>query len=372
MPQDAADRLAGALAGAGLDAIVCLSPENVAYTAGFVVPSHPLMRWRHAADVITADGRRGMVCVDMEETTVRAARPDSDVRVWAEFGGSAMAVLAELLGDLGLSRARVGVEFGYLPVRDHAELVRLLPGARLEPADALLARSRQVKTARELALLTRLARISDAAIAEACRSVAAGSSELDLAAALTGAVYAGGAQQFKLMIVATGERSELPNVGPTDRVLKPGDVCRIEIFSVIDGYHAGVCRTATVGEPAPEAGRVYRNLADCTRILLAAIRPGVRAGDVYAGFRAKFDELAMPPIAFAGHGIGVDLHEAPYLMAGAADVLKPGMVFGIEPLVYRTGYGFGMQIKDMVAVTEGGCQLLSDVTSTGEPLRIAA
>jgi Xaa-Pro dipeptidase len=372
MPQDAADRLAGALTGAGLDAIVCLSPENVAYTAGFVVPSHPLMRWRHAGTVLTADGRQGMLCVDMEETTVRAARPDSDIRVWAEFGGSAMAVLAELLGDLGLSRARVGVEFGYLPVRDHAELVRLLPGARLEPADALLARSRQVKTARELALLTRLARISDSAIAQACRSVAAGSSELDLAAALTGAVYAGGAQQFKLMIVATGERSELPNVGPTDRVLKPGDVCRIEIFSVIDGYHAGVCRTAVVGEPAPEAGRVYRNLVDCTEILLAAIRPGVRAGDVYARFRAKFDELAMPPIAFAGHGIGMDLHEAPYLMAGATDVLEPGMVFGIEPLVYRTGYGFGMQVKDMVAVTDGGCQLLSDVTSTGEPLRIAA
>src|ERR1700733_11174223 len=93
LPQDVTERLAAALAGAGLDAIVCLSPENVAYTAGFVVPSQPLMRWRHAATVITADGLRSMVCVDMEESTVRRARPACDVRAWAEFGGSAMATL---------------------------------------------------------------------------------------------------------------------------------------------------------------------------------------------------------------------------------------------------------------------------------------
>lgn len=372
MPQDVAERLAGELAGQGLDAIVCLSPENVAYTAGFVVPSQPLMRWRHAATVITADGRQAMVCVDMEESTVRRARPACDVRVWAEFGGSAMASLAGLLRDLGLAAGRIGVEFGYLPVSDHAELARLLPGARLTPADALLARCRQTKTAGEISLLTRLSRISDAAIAGACASVAAGSSEMDLAAALTRGVYAAGAQQFRLMIVATGERSELPNVGPSERILKPGDVCRVEIFSVIDGYHAGVCRTAVVGGPPPEAERVYRNLSDCKEILLDAIRPGVLAAEVYARFLSRFDELAMAPIAFVGHGIGVDLHETPYLKADAADELRPGMVLGVEPLVYRTGYGFGMQIKDMVAVTGGGCDLLSDVTDTTEPLCIEA
>jgi ectoine hydrolase len=372
MPPDATDRLTDALRSAGLDALLCLSPENVAYTAGFVVPSQPLMRWRHAVTVLTADGGQAMVCVDMEETTVRRARPDLEVRVWAEFGGSAMAALAGLIDDLGLNDGNLGIELGYLPVRDHAELVRLLPKARLTAADDLLARCRQVKTPDELALLRRLSRISDEAIRAACDSVAAGSSEMDLAAALTRGVYAQGAQQFKLMIVATGERSELPNVNPSRRILKPKDVCRIEIFSVIDGYHAGVCRTAIVGDPPPHAARVYQNLADCKKILLGTIRPGAEAAAIYQGFRAKFDELGMTPIAFAGHGIGVDLHEAPYLMAGATGRLQPGMVLGVEPLVYRTGHGFGMQIKDMVTVTAEGCQLLSDVTSTDEPLRIAA
>jgi Xaa-Pro dipeptidase len=372
MPHGVTGRLGDAMRDAGLDALLCLSPENVAYTAGFVVPSQPLMRWRHAATVVTEAGLQAMVCVDMEETTVRAARPGLDVRVWAEFGGSAMAALAGLVGDLGLAGGCLGVELGYLPARYYAELARLLPRARLTAADDLLARSRQRKTPEEIDLLTRLSRISDQAIRTACESVAAGSSEMDLAAALTRSVYAQGAQQFKLMIVATGERSELPNVGPSARILRPGDVCRIEIFSVIDGYHAGVCRTAIVGDVPPRAARVYQNLADCRKILLDVIGPGVQAAEVYRSFRDKFDELGLPPIAFAGHGIGVDLHEEPYLRAGATARLEPAMVLGVEPLVYRTGHGFGMQIKDMVAVTADGCRLLSDVTSTDEPLPIAA
>lgn len=372
MPEVATARLGDAMSNAGLDGLVCLSPENVAYTAGFVVPSQPLMRWRHAITVLSVDGVQAMVCVDMEEPTVRNARPDLDVRVWAEFGGSAMATLAELLSDLGLAGARLGIELGYLPVRDHAEFLRLLPGARLVAADDLLARCRQVKTPAEIELLTRLSRISDEAIRQACESVAAGSSEMDLAAALTRSVYAQGAQQFKLMIVATGERSELANVNPSTRIMRNGDVCRIEIFSVIDGYHAGVCRTAIAGDAPPEAGRIYRNLADCKKILLDTIRPGIKASAVYESFRAKFDELGMAPIAFVGHGIGVDLHEAPYLKADGTEQLEAGMVLAVEPLVYHTGHGFGMQIKDMVAVTGDGCQLLSDASSTNEPLHIAA
>lgn len=370
MPEDVARGLTSVVSDAGFDALVCLSWENVAYTAGFVVPSQPLMRWRHAATVITADGRQAMVCVDMEETTVRLARPALDLRVWPEFGGSAMATLADLLREMGLAHSRVGVELGYLSVRDHAELTSLLPGAEFGPADALLSERRRIKTAQEIDLLWRLARISDAAIAAACGDVTAGCTEMDLAAALTRGVYEGGAQQFKLMIVASGERSQLPNVGPSARVLKPGDVCRIEIFSVIDGYHAGVCRTAVVGEASPVADRVYRNLADCRDIVLGAIRPGVPARRVYELFRAKFDELGMPPIAFVGHGIGVDLHEHPYLAPFAREALAPGMVLGVEPLVYQSGHGFGMQIKDMVMVEDGGCRLLSDVTSAGEMLRI--
>jgi Xaa-Pro aminopeptidase len=174
------------------------------------------------------------------------------------------------------------------------------------------------------------------------------------------------------MIVATGERSQLPNVGPTERVLKPGDVCRVEIFPVIDGYQAGVCRTAVVGDPPPEAERIYRNLVECKYLVRDAIRPGARAHGVYDTFFAKFNELGMPPISFVGHSIGVNLHERPYLGPHGIETLRAGMVLGMEPLVYRSGHGFGMQIKDMVVVTDDGCRLLSDVSDTDRLHRIEA
>lgn len=372
MRPDVVERLVKLCADSDLDAVVCLSPENVAYAAGFVIPSQSLMRWRHAAVVVTADGRVAIVCVDMEETTVRAAAPGVEVKVWPEFTGSAWAALSDVMNGLGLARARIGVEFSYLAVDDHAELVQRLPAVRLVAADKMLARARQLKTPGEMDLLGRLARISDGAILDSFSAVKAGDTEMDVAAALTRSVYEQGAQQFKLMIVATGERSQLPNVGPTRRRLKPGDVCRVEIFSIIDGYHAGVCRTAIVGDPPAAAEQVYLNLVECKRLVLDAMRPGVAANEVYRIFREKFDELAMPPISFVGHGIGVNLHEQPYLGPYAEQALEPGMVFGMEPLVYRSGHGFGMQIKDMVAIDDGGARLLSDVAHTDALFRIEA
>jgi Xaa-Pro aminopeptidase len=328
------------------------------------------MRWRHAATVLTTDGREAMMCVDMEESSVRAARPDLDVRAWAEFGGSAMTTLAQLLGDLGVAGGRVAVEMSYLSAKDHEELRDLLPQASLSAGDLILQQSRRLKTEREVALLGELSRLADRAIADGCRAVSAGATEMDIAAALTAALFRQGAQQFKLMIVASGERSQLPNVGPTHRVLRQGDICRIEIFPVIDGYHAGVCRTAVVGEAGPTAQSTYRKLAECKQLVLETMAPGVRASDVYEVFRARFDELGMPAIAFVGHGIGLDLHEPPYLASSDDSTLMPGMVMGVEPLVYRSGHGFGLQIKDMVAVDEAGARLLSDVTCTDELLVI--
>lgn len=372
MRDEVVDRLRSGLARAELDALIAVSPENIAYAAGFVIPSQSLMRWRHAAAVIGADGRDAMVCIDMEETTVRAALPDAEVRVWREFVDRPMQVLANLLIEWGLQGAKIGLERRYLPAADFDELQQYVPDATFVDVDALLTRSRQVKSESERRLLGRLARISDTAIGHALSQVRAGDTEMDIAAELTRSVYEQGAQQFKLMIVATGERSELPNVGPTTRVLQAGDVCRVEIFSVIDGYHAGVCRTAVVGEAPPEAERIYRNLVECKHAVFDAIRPGASTRGVYELYRDTFNALQLPAISFVAHSIGVNLHESPYFGPHSDHVVEEHMVLGMEPLVYRTGHGFGMQIKDMIEVKRDGAALLSDVTDTDRLFRIEA
>lgn len=355
----------------GLDAIICSSPENFSYTAGFVVPSQPLIRHRHAMTIVTADGRTALFGVDMEASTIKRRQPDVPTRIWAEFSDDPMLVLADQLAGLGLAQARIGLEMDYLPAGDFARLVAAMPAAKFERAEPILARLRQIKTSEEIALLRKLSRIADQAITDTLAVVDEGNSEMDIAGHLTRNVYALGADHFKLMIVATGERSVLPNVGPSERVLKRGDVCRVEIFSVIDGYQAGVCRTAIVGEAPPMAEKIWAHLVECKYEIIEKVKPGASCRNIYDAFIAKLAKLDLPPISFVGHGIGLHLHEDPYL--GLTPVLgKPGtdapleenMVLGFEPLCYDTGHGFGMQNKDMLLVTANGSELLSDYADT--------
>jgi Xaa-Pro dipeptidase len=201
--------------------------------------------------------------------------------------------------------------------------------------------------------------------------VRAGDTEMDIASALTRGIYTHGAEYFKLMIVATGERSVFPNVGPTTRKLRRGDVCRVEIFPMIGGYHVGVCRTAVVGEAPPHAERIWVNLSACKQLLLDVMLPGTGTRRIYDVYLQKLRELGLPPISFIGHGMGLHLHEDPYLGPTPDQPLEPGMVLAFEPLIFETGFGFGMQIKDVVVIGEQGCELLSTFTKTDRLLVVA-
>jgi Xaa-Pro dipeptidase len=366
MRQDVIDRQTQAMRHRGWDAILSSSPENFAYVTGFLSPTQPLMRWRHAMALVTADGACSLLVIDMEASTIRAKAPGADIAVWKEFSFNCMQELASLLKRHGLSTAKIGVETNYLPASDYAELTALLPDARFEPAQDVLARMRQIKTPAEIEIMRRLAVIADQSITEAYAAVHAGDTEMDLAAALTRGIYEHGAEYFKLMIVATGERSVFPNVGPTSRKLRKGDICRVEIFPMIDGYHVGVCRTAAVGEVPPEAARIWANLSECKHLLLDIMRPGAGSRAIYDRYLQKLRDLDMPPISFIGHGMGLHLHEDPYLGPTPDQPLEPGMVLAFEPLVFETGHGFGMQVKDVALITSGGCELLSNFTDTDQ------
>jgi Xaa-Pro aminopeptidase len=359
-----------AMRAAGLDAMISCSPENFAYLTGFVVPSQPLIRHRHAMVIVGADGRTAIFGVDMEATTIKRREPDTPSRIWAEFTDSAMAVLAGQLKELGLASARIGIEMDYLPAADFARLTGELPNAKFTGNDAIIARLRQIKTRDEIELLRRLSRIADQSITDALAAVRTGDSEMDIAAHMTRNIYTLGAEHFKLMIVATGERSQLPNVGPSERHLQAEDVCRVEIFSVIAGYQAGVCRTAVVQRAPAHAEAIWQNLVECKYLIMDMIKPGASCRAIYEAFLRKLSELKLPPISFVGHGIGLHLHEDPYIgktpeigKSGDA-LLEAGMVLGVEPLCYQTGYGYGMQNKDMMLVTDSGCELLSDYANT--------
>jgi Xaa-Pro aminopeptidase len=271
-----------------------------------------------------------------------------------------MEALAAVLNGMGVAGRPIGIELDYLPANDADELRASVPGIAFVSCDADVAAARVIKTPLEIERMRELSSLTDATILDALQGVRAGMTEMDIAGLLTRGIFSRGADGFKLMIVASGERSGYPNVGPSERVLQPGDLIRAEIFGLKDGYHAGVCRTAVVGAASPEQERVWSVIIRCRDLVLGMIRPGASARDVYRAFSQVFDEEGLPAISFVGHGIGVFLHEEPYLGRYGDARLEAGMVLGIEPLVYAPGRG--MQNKDIVLVTDDGCELLSDVT----------
>ena len=369
MDQEIIARLKKRIAAAGIDAIVAISPENVTYVSGFVVPSQALMRWRHAACIVTADGGISMVAIDMEATTVKAHAGIDDLRIYREFTEDPMDKLAEALMDLKLDSGKIGIEMEFLPARDFATLQRNLPGTNWIAADSIFNKARQVKTANELALLRSLSKLTDKAIGDTLREAKVGMSEMELAGHLLTSLFGGGAESYKLMIIASGERSQFPNVGPTERKLKAGDLIRMEIFGQKNGYLAGICRTAVVGQATVEQEKIWANLIECKYLVMSLIKPGADCRDVYQKFLEKFSQLGFEPISFVAHGIGLHLHEEPYMGRYGNETVEAGMVGAFEPLVYIPGR-FGMQNKDMFCVSEKGCELLSDYTPTDTLLRV--
>jgi Xaa-Pro dipeptidase len=369
MDQEIVTRLTKRTSAEKLDAVIAISPENVTYVSGFVVPSQSLMRWRHTICVVTADGRVSMIAIDMEATTVKAHVGIADLRIYREFTEDPMDKLAKLLRDLKLDRAKIGIEMEFLPAKDFATLRRIMPNVQWIAADAIFNKARQVKTADELALLRSLSKLTDKAIGETLRSARIGMTEMDLAGTLLSNLFAGGAENYKLMIIAGGERSQFPNVGPTQRRLQEGDLIRREIFGQKNGYLAGVCRTAVVGEATAEQEQIWSNLIECKHLVMEMIKPGARCKEVYQIFLKKFSELGFEPISFVGHGIGLHLHEEPYIGRYGNETLAEGMAGAFEPLVYIPGR-FGMQNKDMFTVSSSGCELLSDYTPTDTLLRV--
>ena len=369
MDQEIIARLRKRIVGEGFDAIIAMSPENVTYVSGFVVPSQSLMRWRHAACIVTADGKISMVAIDMEATTVKAHAGIDDLRIYREFTDDPMDKIADALIDLKLDRGQVAIEMEFLPTKDFSTLRKRLPNVHWLAADAIFNKARQIKTPNELALLRSLSKITDKALGEALRSAKVGTSEMELAGTLLTSLFGGGAESYKLMIIASGERSQFPNVGPTERKLKHGDIIRMEIFGQNSGYLTGVCRTAVVGDATVEQYKIWSNLIECKYLVMDLIKPGASCPEVYRKFLAKFSQLGFEPISFVAHGIGLHLHEEPYMGRYGNETVEAGMVGAFEPLVYIPGR-FGMQNKDMFCVTETGCELLSDVTPTDTLLRV--
>ena len=255
---------------------------------------------------------------------------------------------------------RVGFEAEHLTVAGLDDLRGHWPGAELVPTRGLVQEFRRRKSAEEVAHIREAQRIADAAFAEVRPMIKAGTRELDIALELELAMRRAGAQSAFEIIVASGLNGARPHGVASERVIGDGELVTVDLGARVGGYHSDMTRTVAVGDPPGELRRMYRAVLEAEEAAISAVRPGMRAADL--------DTLARDILvghglgeAFAhslGHGVGLEVHEAPGLRGNSEDVLEAGMVITIEPGAYVAGLG-GVRIEDLVLVTDGGYEVLS-------------
>ena len=352
----------------GLDALVPMSPENLAYASGAAPPSQKTVRSRLAGAILPSSGPTEVVTVALEAPLVRSQSRLDDVTAYEEFVDHPVEVIAASLRDRGLGGSRIGVETRYLSHADYELLDSSLPAAELVPADALWEDMRLVKTGAEIERIRSIGQAAQRITEECVGVVRAGSSERELGNLITERYYDAGGDALTMLVVGSGERSAHLNAPPTDRELQRGDVVRTDVIGTAGHYYSDVARTAVVGEPSAEQVKVYDLLVDVHERCLDALRPGALTGDVYRIYHDAMEAAGLPPYHFVGHGLGVTLHEEPFINALGSIPLEEGMVLCIEPLTSVEGR-FGMQVEDEVLITSGGYEPL---TRVGEILTVGA
>ncbi len=350
----------------GLDALVATSPENVAWASGAAPPSQKTVRSRLAAAIVPRDGASELVAIALEGPVVRTQSRLDTLRLYEEFVEDPVLVFADSLRRRGLGDAVLGVEETHLSHADYGKLTETLPDARLVRADELFDELRMVKTPAEIDAIRDIGGSADRIATEVCERFGAGSTEREIANFVAERYAEAGGDGLTMLVVGSGPRSAAVNAPPTGRALERGDVLRLDIIGTKGRYHSDVARTAVVGEPTGEQQHVYDLLLGVHRRCLDALRPGALTSDVYRIYREAMDEAGLPPYHFVGHGLGITLHEDPFVNALTEIPLEEGMVLCIEPLTLLEGR-FGMQIEDEVLITTAGYEAF---TKAGDLMRM--
>jgi Xaa-Pro aminopeptidase len=344
---------------AEIDALLVSSPSNVFYLTGFSGDSSVLLVSKDR-DLIISDGRF--------TTQLEQECPGLDARIRSP-GQDMNAAIADVLGLAGL--ARVGFEAAHLTVADHEALARAAPRVALVGLTGQVEILRQIKDEDEIEAIRQAIRCAERAFQMLRAGLREGETEKDVADALEGYLRHCGATAASFpSIVAVGANAALPHARPTASTrIGDDDFVLIDWGATGRPYKSDLTRVLVTGKVTPKFEAIYSTVLNALERGIAAIRPGVRAHDVDAEARSVIEEAGFGRFFDhgLGHGLGIDIHEAPRIRKGSNVVLEPGMVFTVEPGIYLPGWG-GIRIEDDVLVTPGGCEVLTHLPRSLETL----
>lgn len=344
-------RLRERFGAAGIDALVVTNLANVRYLTGFT-GSAGILAVTGAGGLLTTDGRYRT----QSDEQISAAGAPVDISV------GAMRAQRDALAKFLSSSARVGLEGDHVSWNASREWAELVP-TELLPTSGEVEALREVKDDGEIDRMARAAAIADAALGEVLTMLTEGVTEAEFALALDTAMRRGGAESTAFeTIVASGPNSAKPHHRPTARRAGRGEPVVVDFGATFEGYRSDMTRTFCIGgEPAGELARVFEVVRDSQAKGVATVGPGVgakavddvcRAVITEAGWAERFEHGT-------GHGVGLDIHEAPTVSQVGTATLALGMVVTVEPGVYLPGTG-GVRIEDTLVVTADGNRPLTN------------
>ncbi|AEF40471.1 M24 family metallopeptidase [Hoyosella subflava] len=341
-------------AAAGLAGILITPGPDLQYLAGSRMTS-----FERLTCLVLPTGRDPVIVVPRLEVAALRGSPIDELGI---------EMLPWVDGDdpYGLVRQTVG-NTGRIAVADAMPALHLVPLAAqsshpFELATPVLRELRMIKDDAEIAALRAAGEAIDRVHARIPEILTAGRTEAAVAADISAAIVEEGHTSAAFVIVGSGPNGADPHHEVSSRVIERGDVVVVDIGGPVPaGYFSDCTRTYSVGEPNSEATEKIGILEEAQRAAVAAVRPGATAGDIDAAAR---DHLAGHGLSDyfvhrTGHGIGLSVHEEPYILAGSNQTLRAGMAFSVEPGVYLPGK-WGARIEDIVVVSNDGAVTLNN------------
>ena len=276
--------------------------------------------------------------------------------------------LLQALGDFLTARRKrargwtIGIEAEHFTIFEKKRLAKAKPSRiTLKDAPSIVERARIVKDADELERIRAAVKLGATLFDRALEVLRPGVREVEVAAEMELAARRGGAEEMSFStIIASGARSALPHGRASEQAIPKGAFVVCDFGVILSGYCSDQTRTVWVGTVQEDARRAYEAVKEAQHAAIDAVRPGIAVGDVDAAARKVLRKAGLGRYFThsTGHGVGLEIHEIPRVADGQKEILQPGMVITIEPGVYFPGK-WGVRIEDMVAVTAGGCEVLT-------------
>jgi Xaa-Pro aminopeptidase len=339
------ERVLRALGERDLPALLVTNPVHVRYLSGFTGEGFLLV------------AEEAVVCTD-RRFAVEAREQAAGYRVVAGEMSHLQALVAAA-GGAGLTR--VGFEPENLTWAQHGQIAAALSAEALVPAPGIVAGLRGRKDPEEVVLIARAAAMADQALEALLAALQPGRTERQLAWQFTQAVLEAGAEDVSFPpIVAAGPHAALPHATPTDRPLQAGDAVVVDVGCRVEGYCSDITRTVAVGAPPAGFAERYAAVARAQEAGIAALAAGRPVAEMDRAAREVLEEAGLGE-QFShslGHGVGLEIHEAPTLSRLSAATLEVGNVVTVEPGVYFEGWG-GIRIEDLFVIEEAGARKLT-------------